>query len=215
MAHFLNPILSTKAPHKDMSQVTCFFFYTLMIQKTASSLRSNCFLGIQVVNDPLLTAAELKNDLDLISKCAYQWKISFNAEISKEAVEMLFYQKKKKIDHRPLLFNGTVVSKMLKHKHLGLTFDKTLTTFEHINQKIDKIRTLVGVMKFFCTYFPITYIGTNLHFDYCDVIYHIPLSTNSFDLSLTIQLLMISIKIIQYQACLIIAVTWKGISRNK
>ena len=43
-----------------------------------------------IVQNPLQTAADLNHDLDLISKWTFQWKMSFNHEPSKQAVELLF-----------------------------------------------------------------------------------------------------------------------------
>ena len=46
-----------------------------------------------IVKNPLNTAVELNHDLDLISKWAFQWKMSFNPEATKQAVEVLFLLK--------------------------------------------------------------------------------------------------------------------------
>ena len=53
------------------------------------------------------------------------------------------------------------------------------------------------------------------HFDYCDVIYHIPHLTNPFESSITLNTLMERTERIQYQAALAITGTWQGTSRNK
>ena len=49
------------------------------------------------------------------------------------------------------------------------------------------------------------------HFDYCDVIYHIPHLTNPFESSITIN----RIEKIKCQIALVIAGTWQGTSTNK
>ena len=59
-----------------------------------------------VVKDPIISAAELQHDLDIISEWANQWKMSFNPDPTKPAEEILFSQKASKIDHPPLFFNG-------------------------------------------------------------------------------------------------------------
>ena len=43
-----------------------------------------------VVHDPLLTANELNQDLYTINNWAHQWKLSFNPDVNKQAVEVLF-----------------------------------------------------------------------------------------------------------------------------
>ena len=46
-----------------------------------------------VVEDPLISASDLNHDLELINKWAHQWKMAFNPELNKQAVEILFSQK--------------------------------------------------------------------------------------------------------------------------
>ena len=93
-----------------------------------------------VVHDPTLTASVLNHDLEIISQWAHQWEMSFNPEPSKQAVEILFSQKKIKVTHPPLFFNGTIVDKGNEHKHLALTLDSKLTFSKHIDDKINKSR---------------------------------------------------------------------------
>ena len=76
-----------------------------------------------VVHNSTLTASVLNHDLEIISQWAHQWKMSFNPEASKQAVGILFSQKKIKVTHPPLFFNGSIVNKVDDHKHLGLTLD--------------------------------------------------------------------------------------------
>ena len=80
-----------------------------------------------VVHNPSLTAAVLNQDLKFIVQWAHQWKMSFDPEPSKQAVEILFSQKKIKPAHPPLFFNGLIVNKVNHHKHLGLILDSKLT----------------------------------------------------------------------------------------
>ena len=89
-----------------------------------------------VVNDPVVSATELNHDLNLINKWAYQWKMAFNPDPSKQAVEILFSQKKNEVYHPPLFFNGAVVTRVVSHKHLGITLDSKLTFLNHVNEKI-------------------------------------------------------------------------------
>ena len=53
------------------------------------------------------------------------------------------------------------------------------------------------------------------HLDYGDIIYHIPVNINDFDLSLTLHPLMERVERVQYQAALAITGTWQGTNRNK
>ena len=108
-----------------------------------------------VVHNPTLTASVLTHDLEIISQWAHQWKMSFNPEPSKQAVEILFSQKKIKVTHPPLFFNGTIIDKVNAHNHLGLTLDSKLTFSKQINDKVNKSRKLLGVLKFLSSYLPL------------------------------------------------------------
>ena len=57
-----------------------------------------------IVEDPVITASDLNNDLNLITEWAHQWKMSFNPDPSKPAEEIIFSCKKKSPDHPPLYF---------------------------------------------------------------------------------------------------------------
>ena len=46
-----------------------------------------------VVNDRTISANELNNDLLKIRSWAYQWKMNFNPDPSKQAQEVIFYHK--------------------------------------------------------------------------------------------------------------------------
>ena len=62
-----------------------------------------------VVHDPNVSANELNHDLKLINDWAYQWKMSFNPDVNKQAVEVLFSQKNKAQVHPPPLYFLTVM----------------------------------------------------------------------------------------------------------
>ena len=57
-----------------------------------------------IVNDPLISANELNHDLNIINQWAYQWKVEFNPDPSKQATEVLFSCKQKSTIH-PSLFS--------------------------------------------------------------------------------------------------------------
>ncbi len=174
-----------------------------------------------IVKNPLNTAVELNHDLDLISKWAFQWKMSFNPEATKQAVEVLFSLKTSKPNHPDLFFNNNKVSKVNEHKHLGLTLDSKLLFVKHINEKIKLARKGIGVIKRVSKYLPVkiltqlykTYVRP--HFDYCDIIYHTPHIVNVFDHSISLNTSMERIERVQYQAALSVTGTWQGTNRNR
>ena len=52
-----------------------------------------------------LSALELNHDLERIKEWAHQWKMAFNPYSNKQAVEMLFSQKKSQVTHPPLFLS--------------------------------------------------------------------------------------------------------------
>ena len=79
-----------------------------------------------VVHDPSTSAADLNHDLELIRDWAYQWKMEFNPDPTKQATEVLFSCKRSKVDHPPIYFNGNLVERIDDQKHLGLLLTPTL-----------------------------------------------------------------------------------------
>ena len=51
-----------------------------------------------------------KNDLEKISSWAFQWKMSLNPDINKQAQEVIFSRKLQKSNHPSLIFDGTSVT---------------------------------------------------------------------------------------------------------
>ena len=72
------------------------------------------------VHDPATSAEDLNNDLEVIRTWAYQWKMQFNPDLTKQAVEMIFSCKRKKQNHPPLHFGGNLVAQDTYQKYLGL-----------------------------------------------------------------------------------------------
>ena len=73
-----------------------------------------------VVHNANTTANELNNYLVKINRWAYQWKMSFNLDPSKQAQEVIFSIKKKKEYHPSIAFNNNNVLETNSQKHLGL-----------------------------------------------------------------------------------------------
>ena len=71
------------------------------------------------VHHYLLSAEIGNNDLIKISELAYQWKMSFNLEPTKQAQKVVFSQKSKKIGHPTICFNEAPVAHTNWKKHLG------------------------------------------------------------------------------------------------
>ena len=91
-----------------------------------------------VVHDPNVSANELNHDLKLINDWAYQWKMSFNPDVNKQEVEVLFLKQTKKGASSsppppppppPLFFNGNEILKVNEHKHIWVWYSILLYYF--------------------------------------------------------------------------------------
>ena len=69
----------------------------------------------------------MNNDLVKINRWAYQWKMSFNPDPSKQAHEVIFSRNKKKEYYTPLAFNSNNVSETNSQKNLGVVLDNRLS----------------------------------------------------------------------------------------
>ena len=59
-----------------------------------------------LVHDPNKSSAKLGRDLERIARWEHQWKISFNPDPSKQAVEVHFSRKINSLDKPPVYFNN-------------------------------------------------------------------------------------------------------------
>ena len=62
-----------------------------------------------VVHDSAASSASLNDDLLKISRWAYQWKMIFNPDASKQAQEIVFTRKANVTDHGTVYFNNVPV----------------------------------------------------------------------------------------------------------
>ena len=90
---------------------------------------------------------QLNTDIAKISKWAFQWKMFFNPDSNKQAIEVRFSNKHDKENYHPLQFNSSEVEKADSHKHLGLILDSKLNFNEHIESKIIKCNKIIVFMK--------------------------------------------------------------------
>ena len=63
-----------------------------------------------VVHDISLSLLQLNDDLIKISNWEYQWKMSFNPEVTKQAQEVVFSRKSQKVTHPTVYFNNFLVT---------------------------------------------------------------------------------------------------------
>ena len=149
-------------------------------------------------------------DLETITNWAYQWKMVFNPDITKQAIEVIFSCKKKSIDHPELVFNGIPVARKPFTKHLGVYLDSKLNFSKHIKEKVAKAMKGITLLRYLSKYVDRNVLSLSYkmyirpHLDYGDVLYH----NQRADL-------MDLVERVQYKAALIISGCWQGTSRVK
>ena len=173
------------------------------------------------VTNPTLSALELNSDLNAIENWAYQWKMLFNPDPSKQAIGMLFSRKRVDQNHPPVFFNNAPVGLANDYKHLGIILDCKLLFTKHIREKVAKARTGIVIIRHLSSHVPLDSLDqlyklfVRPHFDYCDIIYHVPVTTNPFDSSFSLKYSMQSIESTQYQAALAVSGAWQGSNTYK
>ena len=104
------------------------------------------------VNGTIETHDKLLNDSQIMSQWAYQWKMVFNPDITKQAIEVVFTCKANKPNHPDLTFNNILIAREPSTKHLGVYLDARLNFSRHIKEKILKAMKGVTLLKLLSKY---------------------------------------------------------------
>ena len=152
------------------------------------------------VHDSAAFTAFLNDDLLKISRWAYQWKMIFNSDASKQAQEIVFSLKANANNHSTVYLNNVLVIRDNNQKHLGLFLDSKLSFYDHINEQIKKPTKGVNVISKMNLLLPRSSLlaiyksFVRPHLDYGDVIYDQPNNSRLSD----------KIESVQYNAALAI-----------
>ena len=128
-------------------------FFLMYINDLPDGLKSNVKLFaddtslFSVVKNKEESASDLTNDLDMISKWAYNWKMSFNPDPGKPAQEVLFSRKNSNITHPIIHFNNVQVQRANQQRHLGIILDEKLNFKSHIDKVLTKASKGIAVIK--------------------------------------------------------------------
>ena len=95
-----------------------------------------------IVKDKNECAIVLNNDLLLISKWTFNWKMLFNPDPSKPAQEVLFSR-----NHPTISLNKIQVKRVSYQKRLSLILDEKLNFEQLIDYAISKISKGIAVTK--------------------------------------------------------------------
>ena len=77
----------------------------------------------------------------------FQWKMSFNPDLNKQAQEVIFSRKSKSIHHPPLIFNRSKVFQSKTRKHLDLTFDSRLSFEKYLTAMGAKVSRNMALLR--------------------------------------------------------------------
>ena len=98
------------------------------------------------VTDPNVTANQINNDLHN-STWAYQMKVNFNPDTSKQAQEVLFSRNIKVTAYPQLAFNNNPLHETATQKHLGMFLDFKLNFQEHFQNMLNKVNKTLGLLR--------------------------------------------------------------------
>ena len=104
-------------------------------------------LIFSVVHDKNQFGIKLNDDLEKISNWAFQWKMSFNPDINKQAQEVIFSWRLQESNHSSLMFNGTSVTQSEIQKHLEMFLDSKLDFKEHIQNVFNKVSKTIELQR--------------------------------------------------------------------
>ena len=174
----------------------------------SSKVKDTTFSDTQLNNH---STQQLNNSVtNKISKWAFQWKMLFNPDPSKQAIDICFSHKRDSENYPSLVINDTNVQLANSEKYLGLILDSKLDFNEHIDNKIKKCYKTIDIMKRLSlilsrkrllTVYK-SFVRPNL--DYAHVIYDKPFN-ESFKKN----------EMVQYKAALVITGAIKGTSRDR
>ena len=131
--------------------------FLIYINDLSTEIKSNAKLFADdtslfiIIKDKNESANVLNNDLVLIYRWAYNWKMLFNPNPSKPAQEVIFSRKKQFQSHPTISLNNFQVERASYQKHLGIILDEKLNLKQRVDNAISKINKGISVTKNFVT----------------------------------------------------------------
>ena len=129
--------------------------FLIYINDLSNGVSSNCKLFangtslFSVVNDIQSSTATLRNDLSVISNWTFQCKMIFNPDLTKQAQEVIFSRKTKKLLHPCLSLNYIPLKNSISQEHLGLTLVVKLNFIEYIKNTTQKFSKTMDLLRIF------------------------------------------------------------------
>ena len=137
--------------------------------------------------------------------------MSFNPDPNKQAHEVIFSRKTKKLNHPPLTFSKSTVSQSTYQKHLGVILDASLSVNEHLISVQSKTNKTIGLLRKLLNTLPRQALITiyrafvRTHLDYGDILYDQAYKASFHQ----------KLEKIQYNACTAITGAIRGTSKEK
>ena len=190
--------------------------FLIYINDLPNRLKSNAKLFADdtslftIVKDKNESTNVLNNDLSLISKWAYDWKMLFNPDPKKPAQEEIFPRKRQSQSHPTISLNNIHVERASYQRHLGIILDEKLNFKQNVDV-ILKVDKGISVIKKLRHSLPrkslITIYKAFLRplIDYGDIIYDQPQNESFCE----------KLESVQYKAALAITGAIQGTSREK
>ena len=94
------------------------------------------FLFTVVYNEIFSGGRSTKHRSKVITDWAYLWKMQFNPDKRKQAVQVISSQKRTKLIQPFLFLNDTPVIMKEEQKHQGMVHYSTLNFYSHVREKI-------------------------------------------------------------------------------
>ena len=210
-------VLNGKSSKWSLGSILGPLLFLVYINDLPQGLRCNVNLFVDdtslfsTITSPAISSSNLNENLVKITHWAYQWKMSFNPDKTKQGQEVIFSQKKNNTSHPSLYFNNTPIQRKSVQKHLGLFLDEKLSFLEHIDERIKKATVGVNLMRKLNLLLPRSSLLTvykcfiRPHLEYGDVIYDQP----------NLSSLTNKIESVQYNADLAITGAIRGTSKEK
>ena len=127
--------------------------FLIYINHLTNDIKSKCKLFaddtslFSVVHDIDTSANNLDHNLEKISEWAFQWKMKFNPDHTKQAQEIIFSRKKTVSIHPVVYFNNTPVNSTATHKHLGMILDSKLSYENHLQSVFSRVNKTTGLLR--------------------------------------------------------------------
>ena len=114
---------------------------------TTAKLFADAMSLFSIVQKLNTSASHLHSDLSKISNWAFQWKMSFNPDASKQAQEVIFSRKIQNTCHPPIYLNDKSIKQFPSQKPLGMNLDNRLHFHGYFKNTLSKDNKTIGLLQ--------------------------------------------------------------------